>query len=323
MSPATGAVRVHDLHPPRDDLLSDVLAGLSARPKRLPSKYFYDARGSALFEQICDQPEYYLTRVELGLMQRHAAAMADELGPDMRVVEFGSGAGLKTRLLLAALAQPVAYVPIEISREALEASVARLAEEFPAIQMQAVCADFTTRVELPRPRRAPRATVMYFPGSTLGNFDAAGAQALLRSMRQLVGPGGAILIGLDLKKERAELEAAYNDAAGVTAAFTLNLLTRINRELGADFSCEGFRHRAVYNALAGRIETHLVSKAEQTVTIAGRQIAFARDEAVLVEISCKYAAEDVARMADKAGLRVDRQWADAEGRFGVFLLRAE
>jgi dimethylhistidine N-methyltransferase len=322
MSPANRAVRIHDLHPSEGDLRAEVLAGLNARPRRLPSKYFYDAVGSALFEQICAQPEYYLTNVEIEIMRTHAGAMADALGPELRVVEFGSGAGLKTRLLLAALQRPVAYVPVEISRQALEDSVARLTAEFPAIEMQPVCADFTAEVALPRPSRRPRRTVVYFPGSTLGNFDATAAQALLRSMRRLAGSDGAILLGLDLKKDRGELEAAYNDAAGVTAAFTLNLLVRLNRELDADFALEHWRHRAVYHPLAGRIETHLVSQTAQTVEVAGRRFEFAAGEAIAVEISCKYAPEDVERIAAKAGLRVERQWSDPEAKFAVFLLQA-
>jgi L-histidine Nalpha-methyltransferase len=321
MSPANHAARNRLPPSASDELRDDVLAGLAARPRRLPSKYFYDAAGSALFERICEQPEYYLTKVELDIMQRDAAAMAAAVGPDLRVVEFGSGAGLKTRLLLAALERPVAYTPVEISPQALDDSVARLAAEFPAIEMQPVCADFTAEFELPRPRRRPRGNLVYFPGSTLGNFDATAAQALLRAMRQLAGRDGAVLLGLDLKKDRAVLEAAYNDAAGVTAAFTLNLLARINRELDADFDLGRFAHRSVYNPLAGRIETHIVSLAAQTVEVVGHRFEFAEGETIAVEISCKYAPEDVERIAARAGLRVDRQWSDPANRFGVFLLR--
>jgi L-histidine Nalpha-methyltransferase len=321
MSPAATALRARDQASVETGFEADVLAGLSRVPKRLPSKYFYDARGSELFERICEQPEYYLTRVELGIMQACAGEMAEALGPRLRLVEFGSGAGLKTRLLLEALAAPVAYLPVEISPSALSRSVARLADAFPAIDLQPVCADFTAPLALPPPRDKPSRTAVYFPGSTLGNFDGEESRALLRAMRALVGADGAVLIGLDLKKDRAELEAAYNDAAGVTAAFTLNLLQRINRELDADFDIDRFRHRAVYNTLAGRIETSIVSKVEQEVRVAGRQVRFLAGESMAVEISCKYSDADVQRLAAQAGFRVVRRWSDHADRFGVFLLQ--
>lgn len=301
---------------------SDVINGLAQAPKRLPSKYFYDAEGSALFERICEQPEYYLTRVELQLMREHVDAMADALGPGVRLIEFGSGAGIKTRLLLSALQAPAAYLPVEISADALQASLAPLCDEFPALECLPVCADFTADFSLPQTRSKARRSVLYFPGSTLGNFDTPTATGLLARMGKLVGHDGAVLIGLDLKKDRALLEAAYNDAAGVTSAFTLNLLARINRELDADFVLGQFRHRAVYNVLAGRIETHIVSRVAQQVRVAGRRFDFAANEAMAVEISCKYDLADVERMAARAGLRVDRSWSDAEQWFGVFLLTA-
>lgn len=298
----------------------DVLAGLTAPQKRLPSKYFYDAHGSELFEQICEQPEYYLTRVELQIMQAHAADMASALGPQVRLVEFGSGAGIKTRLLLAALEQPIAYVPVEISDAALEASTALLRNEFPQVVIQPVSADFTRPLDLPAPPRPPGRTALYFPGSTLGNFETADALRLLQQMHRLVGANGSILLGLDLKKPVAELEAAYNDAAGVTAEFTLNLLTRINRELCGDFALDGFRHRAVYNAEAGRIETSIVSLEDQQASVAGQRIHFDRHEAIHVEISCKYSEADLQHLAARAGLEVSRTWTDPGRKFAVFLL---
>ena len=302
-----------------DDFERDAVAGLSSRPKRLSSKYFYDARGSALFERICEQPEYYLTRVELQLMHDRVDEMAAALGSRVRLIEFGSGAGIKTQLLLSALVEPVAYVPVEISPAALASSTSALAERFPDLAIDPVCADFTAPFELPRSGRAAR-NVVYFPGSTLGNFDQADALRLMQQMRRLIGADGAVLIGLDLKKSTAELEAAYNDAAGVTADFTLNLLERANRELDANFDLAGFRHRAVYNALAGRIETHIVSLRDQVVQLAGRRFAFASGEAMLVEISCKYSMADVERLAQKSSLSVRRCWSDDAQRFGVFLL---
>jgi L-histidine Nalpha-methyltransferase len=321
MSPATATARAKRPSGAADPFAADVLAGLALKPRRLPSKWFYDARGSALFERICEQPEYYLTRVELDIMQRHAADIAAALGPRRRLVEFGSGAGRKTRLLLEALSQPSGYVPVEISPAALEATTRRLHAAFPALEVRPVAADFTAAFELPPAPAGATGTVVYFPGSTLGNFDGAEADALLRRMRRLAGVDGALLLGLDLRKERSILEAAYNDAAGVTAAFTLNLLARINRELDGDFALDRFRHRAVYNPLAGRIETSIVSTVAQQVQVAGRSFAFAAGESIAVEISCKYSEEDVQRRAARAGLVLERCWSDERGWFGVFLLR--
>ncbi|HEV2538750.1 MAG TPA: L-histidine N(alpha)-methyltransferase [Frateuria sp.] len=309
--------------PPASGLLEIVQRGLRAQPKRLPSWLFYDAQGSALFEQICEQPEYYLTRCEIALLQVHAASIADRLGVDVRLVEYGSGSATKTRLLLGHMASPVSYVPVEISPEPLQQSVRRMGESFPQLPVQPLCADFTRPLRLPIPPRAPRRTVIYFPGSTIGNFTPREAVTLLRKMRGEMGENGGILIGVDLKKDVAAIEAAYNDAAGVTAAFTLNLLARLNRELGSDFHLAAFRHRAHYNALAGRIETSLVSQREQKVRLGRAQVAFGEGEAVRVEISCKYSPEDFASLAAKAGLEVLRVWVDPERMFSVqYLARA-
>ena len=303
-----------------DGFSRDVIEGLSRTPKRIPSKYFYDARGSELFEQICEQPEYYLTRTELGILQENASAIAEAIGPHALLVEYGSGAGIKTRLLLDALVDPVGYVPVEISTSALDASVENLAEEFPEVDMLPVAADFTQPVTLPSPEQEARRTVVFFPGSTLGNFEQGEAISLLRTMCVEMGRNGSAIVGIDLKKDSAILEAAYNDAAGVTRDFTLNLLTRINRELGADFDLARFQHRSHYNALAGRIEAHIVSREDQVVRIGERDIPFAKDEAMLVEYSCKYSQEDFAAMATKAGLRVTRSWTDAKQWFAVQML---
>ncbi len=303
------------------EMRTDVLRGLASKPKRLPSKYFYDARGSELFEQICAQPEYTLTRDELAIMRVHAHEIAAALGANVRLVEYGSGSGLKTRLLLRHLQTPAAYVPVEIARDALRASVAKLASEFPQIEMLPMCADFTQPVALPRAGRSAQRTVIYFPGSTLGNFDAHDSVRLLKQMRAEVGEGGAALIGIDLKRDRVTLEAAYNDAAGVTARFTLNMLARFNRELGANFDLSAFRHRARWNALAGRIETHLVSARAQSVRVANHTFHFEIDEAMLVEYSCKYSLEEFSALAARADLRVTRSWSDAQSRFSVVLLQ--
>lgn len=313
-------LRDDDRRPPVDDLLGIVQRGLRARPKRLPSWLFYDERGSHLFEQICEQPEYYLTRAEIALMGEHAGAMADVLGPDVRLVEYGSGSAIKTRMLLEHLHAPVSYVPVEISHEPLRQSTQSLGERFPEITVQALHADFTRPLRLPIPPRAPRRTVIYFPGSTIGNFEARDAAELLRKMRSEMGDNGGILIGADLKKDTAAIEAAYNDKAGITAEFTLNMLVRLNRDIGSDFDLAGFRHRAHYNAMAGRIETFLVSQCDQKVRVGKQQIGFAPDEAMQVEYSCKYSPEDFAALAGKAGLQVQHQWNDAANQFAVFYL---
>ncbi|MGB3748022.1 MAG: L-histidine N(alpha)-methyltransferase [Rhodanobacter sp.] len=316
-------LRDDERRPPAGELLEVVRHGLALKPKRLPSWLFYDERGSALFEQICEQPEYYLTRCEIALMDEHAADIADTLGSDVRLVEYGSGSGRKTRMLLRHLHQPVSYVPVEISPEPLQQSVQRLAREFPQLPLQPLCADFSKPLRLPIPPRAPRRTVLYFPGSTIGNFEAHDAVVLLRKMRNEMGDAGGLLVGVDLKKDPAVVEAAYNDAAGVTAEFTLNMLARLNREIGSDFDLAAFAHRAHYNAMAGRIETHLVSRREQQVAIGRHKVRFGADEAIQVEYSCKYSLEDFAALADKAGLAVQRVWTDPQRMFSVqYLVRA-
>lgn len=310
-----------DHRPDRATITADVLAGLSARPRALPSKYFYDARGSALFECITRQPEYYLTRAELDLLPRVLPQIAAHAGPRVRVVEYGSGSGRKTRLLLQALEDVVAYTPVEISRTALLDSVRALAVDFPAIEMLPVCADFTALPALPPPRRAARRTLLFFPGSTLGNFTEAAAVSILHGMRQAMGPDGLALIGIDLDKDPALIEAAYNDAAGVTADFTLNLLVRLNREIGSDFDLAGFAHRARYVVPWRRIETSLVSRRAQVVHVAGQAFVFARDEAMHVEYSHKYDDAQFAAMAAAAGLRVAAAWDAPARMFGLRLLR--
>jgi len=321
MTPAVAAMPLTDLHPSPDDITGDTLDGLSATPKRLSSKYFYDARGSQLFEQITRQPEYYLTRVELALLETSMPAISDAVAAHAHVVEYGSGSGRKTQLLLEGLASPVAYTPIEISRTALLASVERLGEAFPAIEMLPVCADFTQPVPLPKPEREPGHTLVFFPGSTLGNFTYGDAERLLRSMRATMGPRGQALVGIDLDKDPAVIEPAYNDAAGVTAQFTLNLLARLNRDVGSDFDLDGFDHRAVYSRERGRIETHLVSRRAQDVHVDGRTFHFDAAEAMQVEYSHKYTDARFEALAESAGLRVVQRWNDPRDWFGLRLLR--
>ena len=311
-----------DLRPPVEDMLSDVCHGLRQSPKRISSKYFYDARGSALFEQICAQPEYYLTRTELAILDQQMPAIADALGESALLIEFGSGSGIKTERLLRGMHSPVAYVPIDISRAALSASASGLRAALPEVPIVPVCADFTAPLQLPPTPHNARRRVLFFPGSTLGNFSPDDALALLRRMRQVVGVGGAVLIGLDMKKSVARLEAAYNDAAGITAQFTINVLVRFNRELGADFVIEQFHHRARYNSLAGRIETHLISQVDQRVRMAEHEFGFRADEAMLVEYSGKYDQADVERIAARSGFAVERTFTDSDGDFSLQLLAA-
>ncbi|MGO3127146.1 MAG: L-histidine N(alpha)-methyltransferase [Luteimonas sp.] len=310
-----------DLRPQPDDIAADAISGLSRMPKTLPSKYFYDAEGSRLFEAITRQPEYYLTRVELALMEARMPSIAQAIGDGVHVVEFGSGSGRKTELLLEGLAAPVAYTPIEISRTALMDSVTRLGQSFPDVQMLPVCADFTRPVPLPRAGRRAHRTLVFFPGSTLGNFSDEEAVRLLRSMRGTMGDSGCALIGIDLDKDPAVIEAAYNDLAGVTAAFTVNLLTRLNREIDSDFDIDGFRHRAIYARDRMRIETMLVSERAQTVRIGDHAFDFAEDEVMHVEISQKYTDASFSALAAQAGLDVTHGWNDDGDRFGLRLLQ--
>ena len=309
-----------NLKPAAGRFLDDVLAGLAATPKTLPPKYFYDARGCALFEAICALPEYYPTRVELALMAEHAQTMAEQLPSGCLLIEFGSGASRKTETLLRTL-RPEAYVPVDIAIEALRDSTARLAGLFPQLPMTAVCADYMQPLQVPELAQLPgKRRVIYFPGSTIGNLTPEEAREFLRRGCKLAGAGGAMLIGVDLKKDTQVLHAAYNDAQGVTAEFNLNLLRRINRELAADFKLEHFRHMAFYNAVAGRIEMHLESVRAQTVTVSGRTFAFAAGERIHTENSYKYSVAEFQRLAQDAGFRPQQVWVDSEQRFAVHLL---
>ncbi|MGB5209485.1 MAG: L-histidine N(alpha)-methyltransferase [Gammaproteobacteria bacterium] len=320
---AAAKVRLLDLHPPAADFARDVLTGLSADPKWLSPMYFYDARGSRLFDQITELPEYYPTRAELEIMARFMPAIAVRIGPRACVIEFGSGSGLKTRQLLQGLDQPVAYVPVEISRDHLLEAANALAKEFPAIEILPVCADFTAPFDLPEPAAHQTRNVVYFPGSTIGNFPLDEAERLLQVMYTEAGPGGGLLIGVDLRKDRKTLELAYNDTAGVTARFNLNLLERINRELDADFDLERFHHQARWNPAAGRIEMYLISDRAQNVSVAGTDIAFAKDEPILTEYSHKYELEEFAALAARAGFRVGEVWKDAQDLFSVQCLERD
>lgn len=326
MSGAVDArVPLTDLTPSRQQVLNEALQGLNATPRRLPSKYFYDATGSALFEQITRTPEYYPTRVELGLLAACLPEIAARIGGQAHVVELGSGSGRKTALLLQALQAPVAYTPIEISRAALLASIEHLASVVPAVEMLPVCADFTRPVTLPQPAQVPARRLLFFPGSTLGNFEEGEAIALLQAMRTTMGADGLALVGIDLDKDSTTLEAAYNDAAGITAAFTVNLLRRLNREIGSDFDLEAFHHRARYDRARLRIDTQLVSTRPQDVHVGGQRFHFDAGDSIQVEYSHKYTDASFQALLDAAGLRLVSRWdatmADHPG-FGLRLLQA-
>ena len=314
---ASDTVELTDFEPERGSFLADVLRGLSKPRKSMPTQYLYDERGSELFEEICELQEYYPTRTELAIMDEHIAAMAEAIGPGALVIEYGSGSSIKTRLLLDALDDPSAYVPVDISREHLMRSAVALSAKFPGLEVLPVCADFTVPFDVPEPSQHPNRRVVYFPGSTIGNFEPDDAVALLQTMAQEAGPGGGLLIGVDLRKDAAVLEAAYDDARGVTAAFNLNLLTRANRELAADFDVAKFRHRAPYDPEHGRIEMLLVSETEQEVTIRGRRFKFAEGEEIHTEYSHKYTLEGFAELAAQAGFTQRQAWLDELRYFSV------
>lgn len=313
--------RLIDLAPARESFLDAVLDGLSRPQKAIPPKYFYDAKGALLFERICALPEYYPTRTEIAILAQYAPAMAAVVGPRAQLVEYGSGSDRKIRLLLDAFEDPVAYMPVDISGEHLHRSADGLARDFPKIEVTAVVADFTRPFPLPAPRRRPRAVLGLFMGSSIGNFTPGEARTFLAGAARLLR-GGHLLIGVDLKKETARLHAAYNDAAGVTAEFNLNLLDHINGAVGADFDRTAFAHRAFYDSGKGRIEMHLVSLAAQTVHIAGRAFAFAEGETIHTENSYKYGVEEFQALARRAGWTPEQVWTDAANLFSVHLMRA-
>ncbi|HSN71559.1 MAG TPA: L-histidine N(alpha)-methyltransferase [Steroidobacteraceae bacterium] len=320
MTPRTTARRpraLEDLTPAARHLLDELITGLKQTPKQIPPKYFYDDRGSKLFDRICELPEYYPTRTELAIMSEQVGEMAEAIGPEAAIFEFGSGTSEKTRRLLRALDRPVAYLPVEIARSHLLAAANRLAAEFPGVEIIPVCADFTQPFELPQPSRSPRRWVAYFPGSTIGNFENDEAQRLLELMGQETGPGGGALIGVDLRKDASILLPAYDDAQGVTSEFNKNLLVRLNREFDADFDLDAFRHVAIWNPDDGRMEMYLESLADQEATLGNETLHFERGERILTEYSHKYRPEDFAELAAAAGWRVARVWTDAERLFSV------
>ena len=313
----------HDLAPGEDSFRDAVLGGLSGKPKSLPCKFFYDQRGSALFEAICEVPEYYLTRTELGILEACAGDIAERIGPNCRLVELGSGASRKVRLLLNALEAPLAYVPVDISRGFLRDAAASIAAAFPDVEVVAVCADYTRPFQLPRIAGPAGKTVGFFPGSTIGNFEPEAVVAFLTHVGRLLGSGAEMLIGADVKKDKAILDAAYNDAEGLNAAFNLNLVHRIAKELDSDIAIDDFAHLAFYNPKEGRVELYIRSLNDQTAIIAGRRFSFAAGELIHTENSYKYAIPAFRALAARAGFRALETWTDAESKFSVHYLRRD
>jgi dimethylhistidine N-methyltransferase len=319
MTPAAGAARRVETAATDAGFLRDVLAGLAAREKRLSPKYFYDEAGARLFEEITALPEYYPTRCELEILSTRGRELARFLPAGCALVEFGSGSSRKIRLLLAAAPAVAAYVPVDISGEMLEQEAAQLARDHPGLAVLPFAADFTRPFALPA-AIAGMPRTGFFPGSTIGNFEPHEAAAFLRNAGGLLGRGAAMIIGVDLVKDASVLNAAYNDAAGVTARFNLNLLARINRELGADFDPARFRHHAFYDPVRARIEMHLVSTCRQRVRLAGRTIEFRAGETIHTESSYKYTLETFATLARASCWSPAASWTDAAGNFSIHAL---
>ncbi len=316
-----GTVHFHDLHPPVADLKTEVLIGLASQPKTISPKFFYDEYGSQLFDQITELPEYYPTRTEISILEEHGKEMISLLGKDCLLIELGSGSSLKIRLLLNAL-QPAAYMPIDICKAHLLKSAHILANDYPNLDIHATCADYSDHFHLPYdPNDKPKA--VFFPGSSIGNFDPPQAQNLLQRVADFLGSGSTLLIGVDLKKDQERLNAAYNDAAGVTAAFNFNLLTRINQELNADFDLSRFNHHAFYNEQQGRIEMHLVSQVSHEVQVDGQRFQFEEGESIHTENSYKYTVTQFQNLASEVGFQPIQVWSDSDALFSVHCLRVE
>jgi dimethylhistidine N-methyltransferase len=318
---APAQLRLIEIDPQLEDLLEQVVRGLTSPVKELPCQLFYDERGSALFEQICELPEYYLTRTETAILQRHAADLAERIGPVAAVIEYGSGSSRKTRILLDHLQRPLRYLPVDLARQPLLEAAAAIAATYPELEVLPVCADYTRPFELPALAGAPGRRLGFFPGSTIGNLHPERAAAFLRQARDQLGTAGALLVGVDLKKDARLLHAAYNDQAGVTAEFNRNILAHLNWRFGSDLRPEQFRHEARYNPTAGRIEMYLVSARPQRAELAGRAISFRAGEPVLTEVSYKYDPAEFAALAERGGFATEQVWTDPARWFSVQLLR--
>lgn len=302
---------------------AEIIAGLQSDQKRISPKYFYDQRGSELFDLICDLPEYYPTRTERRIMERHLPEIADLVGPNAAVIEFGAGSNSKARQLLDHLHDPIAYVPVEISGDYAEEQAQELAADYPGLDVTPVVADFTKPFDLPEHPIIPRRNLIFFPGSTIGNFTRGEAARLLEVMQIEAHEGGALLIGVDLIKDETIIRSAYNDSQGITAEFNLNVLHHLNSGLGANFRPELFRHDAVYDREFNRIEMRLVSTRQHTVRIGNDTIAFESGEYIITEYSHKYDPDDFENLAEAAGFTVQGRWTDRENYFSVFLMSVE
>lgn len=312
-------IHFHDLHTSHNEFANDVLKGLNQRPASIPPKYFYDAKGSKLFDAITRLPEYYPSRTEIEILSKNAQQIARHVGTKSLLVEPGGGSCAKVHILLEGL-KPRAYVPMDISRDHLQLAAEELAIAFPWLEIHAACTDFTQEMSLPP--GTPKGThVAFFPGSSIGNFDPDAAVMFLQTMAELLGAGGYLLIGVDLKKDKKVLEAAYDDSAGITALFNLNLLSHINRELNGNFDLTKWQHKALYNELVGRIEMHLVSQQDQSVTINGSSFSFVEGETIHTENSYKYTSDEFIRLASKAGFQSDKLWVDENRLFSVHLFK--
>jgi len=314
----TNAIRFHDHQPDFASLRDEVLAGLNAQPKVIPPKFFYDERGSQLFDAICELPEYYPTRTEIAILQNHAHEIAELAGPETLLIELGSGASKKVRLLLEAV-RPAVYMGVDISKNFLLQATAKLAADYPWLNVHAACADFSQTLNLSYcPTEFKK--LAFFPGSSIGNFDTAQAIVFLEQLKETLIPDGALLIGVDLKKDPQILNAAYNDAQGVTADFNLNLLQRIKNELDTDLDPSQFQHHAFYNEDRGRIEMHLVSCKQQQLRIEDYRFSFEAGETVHTESSYKYSVEEFQRLASAAGYQPEQVWIDKQQLFSVHYL---
>jgi L-histidine Nalpha-methyltransferase len=318
MNPQPTRAALLETAPGKSSFLVETIAGLSRSPRTLPCKFFYDERGAQLFQKICELPEYYITQTELQILRLRSAEMAAALGENVELIGLGTGAGTKTRILLEELRDPAVYIPIDISNEQLQKSSARFRQMFPKLEILPIASDYLEPFELPLPRKPSSRSVVYFPGSTIGNLEPNAATEFLRRLVDLCGEGGGLLIGVDLQKDRRIIEAAYNDSQGVTAEFNLNLLVRANRELSADFDLNNWRHRAIYNSSDGRIEMYLISEGDQRVHIENRKFDFAAREKILTEHSYKYTPEGLAALARNAGFQFEKLWTDDARLFGVF-----
>ena len=309
------SIYFYDYHPRQANFMNEVIKGLTHSPRRLAPKFFYDEKGSQLFDEICETSEYYPTKTEMAILEKNVNEIAEYLGEECLLIEPGSGSSQKVRIMLDAV-NPRAYMPMDISKDYLCLAAGDVAAEYPWLEVHAACVDYTSPFPLPSCHEDAR-KVAFFPGSSIGNFDPEHAVTFLKNLAQILEPNGGLLIGVDLKKDADILNAAYNDNAGVTAAFNQNLLTRISNELKADVDVDKFYHHAFYNEKLGRIEMHLVSNEDHTVSINGHDFDFQKNESIHTESSYKYTISEFQALAINAGFTPVKVWTDAENLFSV------